>query len=306
MTTDRDFERTAMAWLADGPEELHDRVVDAVVDEIHVTPQRHALRLSWRFPSMTTPARIAAAAVVGVLAIGGALYVLAPGVSGPGGPGPTVSPTPSPSPVALLDGLRLRAGTYVVKPFDDVDGIDDGDLGVCYGQPGCTEDPADDTIRISFTVPDGWAGAPRHSIWTTDQANNGAWVTFERGASLYAEPCGDQAPPDIPVGPTVDDFANALVAHPILDVTTPVDVTLDGYVGKSMTLQVPDDISACPGSYWPWEPGFYAQGPGQRWHLWILDVDGVRVLIRGMDFASTSAQHQAELQAIVESIQIQP
>jgi len=26
MTTDRDFDRIAMAWLADGPEELPDRV----------------------------------------------------------------------------------------------------------------------------------------------------------------------------------------------------------------------------------------------------------------------------------------
>ena len=47
-------------------------------------------------------------------------------------------------------------------------------------------------------------------------------------------------------------------------------------------------------------------GPGQRWHLWILDVNGIRVVIQAMDFAGTSAQHQAELRAIVDSIQIQP
>jgi hypothetical protein len=306
MTTDRDFDRIALAWLADGPEELSDRVLDAVVDEIHVTPQRHALRLPWRFPSMTTPARVAAAAVVGVLAIGGALYLFSPGgsIGGPGPtPSPTASPSPSPSPVALTEG-PLAAGTYVTTPFV---ANGEGTLGVCYTQPGCTEDPADDAIRISFTVPEGWLGAPRYSVaLPTVGPPNGAWIIFERGASLYSEPCGSAAPPDIPVGPTVADFANALVAHPKLDVTTPVDVTLGGYSGKYMDLQVPDDISACPAGYWPWEPGFYAQGPSQRWHLWILDVDGIRVLIRGMDFAATSAQHQAELRAIVESIQIQP
>jgi hypothetical protein len=238
MTTDRDFDRIALAWLADGPEELPDRVVDAVVDEIHVTPQRHALRVPWRFPSMTTPARVAAAAVIGVLAIGGALLVLRPGGSNVGGPvptpSPTASPTPSPSPIVLVEG-PLAAGSYVTTPFDE----SVGSLGVCEydTQAGCTEDPADDTIRISFTVPEGWAGTPLSivkSIWLAVEgqaAPAGAWLDFERGGWLYADPCGGTPPPTIPVGPTVADFANALADHPKLDVTTPVDVTLAGYRG---------------------------------------------------------------------------
>ena len=36
MTTDRDFDRIAAAWLADGPEELSDRVLDSVADQIHL------------------------------------------------------------------------------------------------------------------------------------------------------------------------------------------------------------------------------------------------------------------------------
>ena len=44
---------------------------------------------------MMTPARVAAAAVIGVLALGGALYALGPVGSGFGGPGPTASPTPT-------------------------------------------------------------------------------------------------------------------------------------------------------------------------------------------------------------------
>ena len=52
---------------------------------------------------------------------------------------------------------------------------------------------------------------------------------------------------------------------------------------------------------------FHAQGPSQRWHLWILDVDGIRVRDprHGLRRA-TSATHQAELQAIVDSITIEP
>jgi hypothetical protein len=119
---------------------------------------------------------------------------------------------------------------------------------------------------------------------------------------------------DIPVGPTVADFVDAVANHPILDTTTPVDVTLAGYTGKSFDLQVPADISMCetePGNpssgpmYRPWEPGIYAQGPGHRWHLWVLDVDGVRVVVQSMDYAGTSAARRAELQAMVDSIRIE-
>jgi sigma-70-like protein len=81
--------------------------------------------------------------------------------------------------------------------------------------------------------------------------------------------------------------------------------TPTGYSGKYVDLQVPSDIAACQ-RYWPWEPGLYAQGPGHRWHLWILDVDGVRVVVNSTDYAGTSAQHRAELPSIVNSIKIQP
>jgi len=108
------------------------------------------------------------------------------------------------------------------------------------------------------------------------------------------------------LGPTVDDFANALADNPNLEVTTPAAVALAGYSGKSVDLQVPSDISRCETSYFVWEPGIYAQGPGQRWHLWILDVEGVRVVVQSTDYAGTSPQHRAELQAIVDSIQIEP
>ena len=75
-----------------------------------------------------------------------------------------------------------------------------------------------------------------------------------------------------------------------LEVTTPVDVTLAGYSGKYVELQVPADIAACD-QYRPWEPWYYAQTPGERWHLWILDVDGVRVVVQSMDHAETLGQH---------------
>ncbi len=97
--------------------------------------------------------------------------------------------------------------------------------------------------------------------------------------------------------------------------TDPVDVTLGGHAGKYLDLQVPSDPTiqgdsqpasqeGCP-VYRPWEPWYLAQAPGERWHLWVLDVDGVRVVVQAMDREGTSPEVEAQLQGIVDSIAIE-
>ena len=93
MTTERDFDRIAVAWLADGPEELSERVIDAAVDQIHLTRQRRAIRAPWRLPTMTMHARVAALVAAGVLILAGVAVVGTGG--GRTGPSPTQAPTPS-------------------------------------------------------------------------------------------------------------------------------------------------------------------------------------------------------------------
>jgi hypothetical protein len=222
-------------------------------------------------------------------------------------PTPTPIPTPTVTPVPLPSAGALAAGTYVTTPFV---GHDHAYACLTPPQSGCSETTADDSIRITFTVPAGWEPPPLQlGIWRTGKNNyppDGASLYFERGGWLYSDPCHGTPPPDIRVGPSVDDFANALANDPSLDATSPVPVTLGGYSGRYMDLQVPSDISTCTDGYWPWEPGIYAQGPSQRWHLWILDVNRIRVVILTTDYAGTSAPDRTALQSIVDSIQIQP
>ena len=40
--TDNEFERTARAWLDDGPNQISDRAVQSALDQIHVTRQRRS------------------------------------------------------------------------------------------------------------------------------------------------------------------------------------------------------------------------------------------------------------------------
>ncbi|HEV8282317.1 MAG TPA: hypothetical protein VGQ02_10680 [Candidatus Limnocylindrales bacterium] len=308
MSTDREVTRIVRSWLEEGVTALPDRVLDDVLDQLPTTPQRRAWWPARRFRQMNIPIRVAVAvAAVVVVAVAG-IYVL-PRTGGVGGPSPSPTPTPSPAPSASPMALRhdaLPAGTYLVNPSSDP-------TWTACPQPttlGCSDPDAADTIRFTMTVPEGWAGVGYSAIWlASEQAAppGGASVGFHRGNWLHSDPCRpDAALPATKVGPTVDDFANALADHPLLEVTTPVDVVLAGYSGKYVDLQVPSDISGCPTSYFPWEPGIYAQGPSQRWHLWILDVNGVRVVVQSTDYAGTSPQRRAELQAIVNSIRIEP
>jgi hypothetical protein len=258
---------------------------------------------------------IAAAAVVVVAIVGINLLPRSEGV-GVGAPSPTLSPTPSPTPSqspapspAVFPEGPLPAGSYTTQPFA-------GSGGLCMGQAGCIEAGAeDDSIRITLTLPDGWTGFETAVVPTVEGYSppGGAALMFMRGGWLYSELCGGPGP-DIPTGTTVDEFVTALVDHPDLDVTSPIDVTLGGYSGQYLELRAPantttDELGPDPSGcnyYFVWEPGIYAQGPNALWRIWVLDVDGVRVVVRNDSFPGTSPQVQAQLTAIVDSIQIEP
>jgi hypothetical protein len=324
MSTDRDVTRIVRSWLEEGATALPDRVLDAVLDQVPATSQRRALWPARRFRELNNALKftMAATAVVVVAIVG---INLLPRSGGVGGPVQTVAPTPrstpspsaassqspapspSPSPARIPDG-PLAAGTYSTQPFA-------GSGGLCAGQTGCIEAGAeDDSIRITLTLPDGWVGFGAAVVPSVESYSppGGAALMFWRGGWLYSQLCGG-AVPDIPTGTTVEDFVTALVDHPDLDVTSPVDVTLGGYSGSYLELRAPantttDELGPEPSGcnyYFVWQPGIYAQGPNAMWRIWVLDVDGVRVVVRADSFPGTSSEVQAQLQAIVDSIQIE-
>jgi hypothetical protein len=314
MSTERDANRIVRSWLEEGVTALPDRVLDTVLDQLPATSQRRPWWPARRFHQMNNFAKFAvAAAAVAVVAVvgvrllpgeGGVGSVPSPSASpetspSPGTPSPVVSPSASTIPAEFPDG-PLPAGSYTVAPFSAAG------TGICYTppRPGCIDTAADDAIRITVTVPDGWSGIDA-AVWLEEnQPPSGAALGFGRGAWLLSDPC-KPVDADIPVGTTVSDFVDAVAQHPVLDTTTPTATTLGGYSGQSFDLQFPADLSTCP-QYRPWEPGIYAQGPSHRWHLWVLDVDGVRVIVQSMDYAGTSEQRRTELQAMVDSIRIDP
>jgi hypothetical protein len=102
MTDQRELDRLLGAYFVEGSNELTDRVIDAALDQIDHTEQRRTRRASWRFPTMSsTPMRLATAAVIGAVVVGGTLYLNRPSQPEFGGPGPTAEASASHSQPAV-------------------------------------------------------------------------------------------------------------------------------------------------------------------------------------------------------------
>jgi hypothetical protein len=130
MTDDRSLERAARSWIEVGPTQAPDRAVEAALLRIETTPQERDLRIPWRLPKMTTPARVAAAAVVGVLAIGGAMFTLgSSGLPTIGGPSPSPRPTLAPKTMQTFradhDAICAAARRDIEPLIDQLAGIYD-------------------------------------------------------------------------------------------------------------------------------------------------------------------------------------
>ncbi|HEX5014831.1 MAG TPA: hypothetical protein VFV72_11815 [Candidatus Limnocylindrales bacterium] len=311
MSTASNFDLSIAAWL---DEEARDgapeRLIDATRRQLERTNQRRAIWPAWRLSPMNARLAVAAAAVV-IAAVG--VYLILPRANGPGfqsSPSPTLTPaSPTPTVHEIPAGGPLDAGRYVLRPYMTT-------------APG---------LEVLFTVPDGWDvfgnWAPLSPKGTSAPAGSG--LAFLSTGSIYSDPCHwskDGAVTatvgDVAVGPTAADLANAIHAQTAYTSTVPVDVTIDGYTGKQLDVELPSDIDVATecdkeagtseGSYWMWTPleadgnNVYAQGPGERRHISIVDVEGDRLILMHNDYAGTSDADVAAAQAVFDSIEINP
>jgi hypothetical protein len=301
MTPERDIERVLEAWMAQGSSTMPDRLFDAVVDQIERVPQRRARRSLTRFPSMQTMLRVAATAVI-VLVIGIGIGQLTP--TGPYDSGPSPLPSPLASPTQPLD-LPLsfgpiEAGTYFL------------------GNPAFNDSPLS---RMTATVPEGWQGIRGNTFanlfQTADEFPAGS-ISMALPDNFFIDPCDTSVGlMDPPLGPSVDDFVTALAKLPGYQTTEPVDVIFQGYSGKYLEEVGPPSVTQCADGFsHPWQTKYNETGPydfdDQHGRLWVLDVDGVRLLIELV--GSNAAPHPtggdpvslAEQQQVFDSIRIAP
>lgn len=268
--------------------------------------------------------RLTPAALLCTLLVAGCGSGTAPTPMGTAGSLPTASPS---LPAATAEPLTPTASAQPSAPVSPSGLPLLGDGPITPGRyrfvlEGECEDPRDcpagatppEPLQIEITIPPGWeamfGGLVIFPVGLGTEGPEGAglvlgWTNWWVG--LNSDPCLPVAhvPTDIPVGPTVDDFVDAVVAHPGLEVSEPTDVELGGYRGRFLSLTGPSDIDDCD-NWRPWDPGFFVQGLDNVWDIWIIDAEGFRVLIIAEYFPNTPADVKAELRQMVESIWFEP
>jgi hypothetical protein len=295
MTASRDPDRLIRAFLDEGPTDLSDRSYDAVRSHIDPTRQRVVIG-PWREPRMSNIARwvMVAAAVVVVAVVG---YNLLPRSGGVGGQLPSPSPSPSPTLVVsvLPSGGPLAAGSYSITDAEWTGGS-----------------------RMTLTVPAGWTiptstdaivikneGKPGEVLFTS-------WVLTH----IEADACQWSDTTLVNVGTSVDQLVTALGNQKSRQATTPSDVTVGGFAAKRLDLTVPPtlDVATCSNGvlrYWPGAGPDLASGlccnpAGNTDEIYVVDAAGKRPVIVARFYPGSTAADKAELQSIVDSVQITP
>ena len=142
-------------------------------------------------------------------------------------------------------------------------------------------------VHLSMTVPDGW----------TD--HGGPELTRDGGHThlqfLVLDNPEDPCPDDrTPLGPSFDDLVSYLEALPNIDISEIRYGTLDGYRAVYLESRPVDGQFDCNSGN-PIPNGNDA---------WIVDVDGVRLVIVASVDSAPAEPVRSEVRQIVESIQI--
>jgi hypothetical protein len=120
---DPGFDPRIAEWLETDPDRAPGEVLDTILAALPSVAQRRAFRGSWRFPEMFTPSRVALAAVIGVLLVGGAFLASTRPSDQPSvGATPSPSVVATPSPVAQVDYSDLPGRILAEHLGNAIDG----------------------------------------------------------------------------------------------------------------------------------------------------------------------------------------
>ena len=167
---------------------------------------------------------------------------------------------------------------------------------------------------VTVEVPSGWSASGDWVVISPrgNDLPDGMAIRFYTIPNLAANPLSHSAGNlDPPVGPTVDDMVQAIVAHPALTASAPKDITIDGHAGQLVTITIPADaelpiVEGGPAYYFYAEPsggGIWGFAPAQTFDWYIVDVDGERLIIDAFHYPGTPDEDLAVQRTVVESVQ---
>lgn len=282
-------------------------------------------------PSRRTPAAIALAAIA-VLAIALLTKLTDPA---PSDPTDGVTAQPSPTEAVTSSAVPTLAATpspASVPPSRNPAVTPLPTFRTVPAEAGATQlVPAGPTpVRLTISLPDGWQKASDFMYVKSNGVapagmSIGAWVL----KNVYTFPCrwSTQEFADGPFMRTAEGQAEALSAWwgqdpnmlpywnskiaPLASKRQPT--TIQGYAAWYLEVLIPSelDFGECDGGelvFWVTanDDIRYSLGPGELNRLWVVDVAGQLIVIDAASFLATSSADVTELQAIIDSIVIEP
>jgi hypothetical protein len=180
------------------------------------------------------------------------------------------------------------------------------------------------SVTVVATGPNDWVGYPD---WAMDgpepvraDAPKGIGLSFFSADTVFSDPCHwdwkgtGQADVGDVKAPSVDAMVAALRATTYYTSTAPKPVTIDGYAGKELELQMPDGSYARCDKDDPNDagghvfvlggPGLYTQGPANHWHLYILNVHGEPLIAVTLSYAKTPQKDVDTANKVIKTMNI--
>jgi len=308
MNGESHVDRTLTGWLAEGPNQMPDHLVEAIVQNVNDTNQR---RSPW-LPRRETMNRflfaagsVAAIALVAVIGIG--IVSWGVGLFGPAAslaPTPTLEPTaatgsPEPTPDATLEPTP-EGKAFVISEHAAIGSI---------------------TLRNPWRL---WKGRELGGrILHSDYRETGIFV-FPGDVWIYGDACHwSTTTPEDPQS-TVDEIIAALGRQAPRGASAPGEITIGGYAGRSITLLVPSNVAIEPQRFglndWFYgcddgkfstltvdadadsgKPTRVQRSVGQVDEFWVVNVSGVPVLFDLTYLPDTPPNVVEELRAMAES-----
>jgi hypothetical protein len=187
--------------------------------------------------------------------------------------------------------------------------------GVTFGPFGAS--PA---VRVAAALPDGWSDDSDFGALSGPDEPNPVGVLFFSADSLYSDPChwdvagtGVNEVGDVEFGPGAEDLVAAVGENTFYTSTDPTPVTIDGYSGQQIEIQLPDDtLRNCDEdgadgdrAAYLFPISVYVQGPSHIWDLTVLDVDGTRLVAAVLSYPGSSQADLDTARNVIETMEIQ-
>ncbi len=195
------------------------------------------------------------------------------------------SPTPtaaSPTPAPLPAGGELDAGTYLVTGF---------------------------TVPFEITVPDGWHSG-EWFVWSDVPDEFGVAVNFQTPGFVPTDACAWRGS-IVEVGPSPEDFADAMAAQASTATTPAVEVSVGGRPGLEFDHRVEDavDIDHCDEAKICLHS--YVSHTCNRWHsavderetYRVVDLNGERAVLAMLESGPVPPALIEEARAVFDSIE---